>query len=147
MCESLVKSEKFKNSPWGKIPKDWEIKILGQLARNNGEYGSGSAALEFTPDLPRYVRITDITDNGCLDPNSRASIDRKNAEGYYLQQEDLLFARSGATVGKTYLYDSADGECAHAGYVIKFSLNSWLTDKSRREGRYCPWLKSFSGLL
>jgi type I restriction enzyme S subunit len=126
MRETLVKSEEFKDSPWGKLPQNWEIKTLGELANNNGEYGSGSAALEFNPDLPRYVRITDITDEGNLDPNSCASITREDAKGYYLQEGDLLFARSGATVGKTYLYNQVDGECAHAGYVIKFTLNSDL---------------------
>ncbi len=146
MREVLVKTEEFKDSPVGKIPKDWEVKKLGELANNRGEYGSGAAALEFNSDLPRYVRITDITDDGNLNPNSRASINRPNAEGYYLQKGDLLFARSGATVGKTYLYDEDDGECAHAGYVIKFSLDSSVCEPCfvsqwTRSSFYWTWVK------
>ncbi len=138
--------EQFKDSPLGRIPEEWEIRRLGDLARNSGEYGSGAAALEYNPNLPRYVRITDITDDGRLDPNSRASIHGSDAEGYYLRYGDLVFARSGATVGKTYLYDETDGECAHAGYVIKFSLDLDLC-KPRfvfywtQSGVYWSWVK------
>lgn len=110
------------------IPSNWNTKKLRDLVTNNGDYGSGAAALEFNANLPRYVRITDITDEGCLDPESFASITYERAKGYFLEKGDLLFARSGATVGKTYLYDEADGECAHAGYVIKFSLDSSVCD-------------------
>jgi type I restriction enzyme S subunit len=123
-----ARPEQFKDSPLGRIPKEWEVRQLGDLAHNKGDYGSGAAALEYDSDLPRYVRITDITDDGYLDPDSRASIHRSDAEGCYLQRGDLVFARSGATVGKTYLYDEADGECAYAGYVIKFSLDFDLCD-------------------
>ena len=45
-----------------------------------------------------------------------------------LQSGDLLFARSGATVGKTYLYDPSDGPCAHAGYVVKFRIDKNFAD-------------------
>jgi len=110
------------------MSNDWETRQLGTLAKNEGDYGSGAAALEFDINLPRYVRITDITDDGRLDPNSWASIRRGDAEGYYLSPNDLLFARSGATVGKTYLYNESEGECAYAGYVIKFSLDPDLCD-------------------
>jgi type I restriction enzyme, S subunit len=45
---------------------------------------------------------------------------------HILEENDLLFARSGATVGKTYLYSAEDGLCVYAGYLIKFSLNGEL---------------------
>ncbi|MBC8230154.1 restriction endonuclease subunit S [bacterium] len=136
----------FKDSLLDRIPPGWEIKFLGELSKNNGDYGSGAAALEFNPDFPRYVRITDIMDDGKLDPNSLASVNRKDAEGYYLKSNDLLFARTGATVGKTYLYDESDGECAHAGYVIKFSLDSNLCAPSfvsqwTRSDFYWAWVQ------
>jgi type I restriction enzyme S subunit len=110
-------------SPLGALPHDWELRRLADLSLNRGDYGSGAAAKPFDPKLPRYVRITDIRDDGTLSDETFASITENEARGYELETNDLLFARSGATVGKTYLYDPDDGRCAHAGYVIKFRLD------------------------
>ena len=64
-----------------------------------GEYGSGASAVEYDKTKPRYVRITDINENGDLRDEivSPSKVEKK----YLLQKGDLLFARSGATVGKT----------------------------------------------
>lgn len=96
---------------------------LLNVCRGPGVYGSPAAAIAYSPSLPRYVRITDITDDGLLDPAARASIPEEQARDYILEEGDLLFARSGATVGKTYLYAETDGRCAHAGYVIRFKID------------------------
>ena len=121
--DPIAHPEQFKDSELGRIPKEWEVNQLGDISLNSGDYGSGAAAAAYNPDLPRYVRITDITDEGYLDLNSKTSISFKDAKDYILQNGDLNFARSGATVGKTYLYRQEDGLVAHAGYVIKFSIN------------------------
>lgn len=120
--------EQFKDSPLGRIPKRWEVVTLREIATRAGLYGSGASALPFDPDLPRYVRITDMTSAGRLDPATRASIEWRDAEPHLLHANDLLFARSGATVGKTYLYRESDGICAHAGYVIRFQLDGAQCD-------------------
>jgi type I restriction enzyme S subunit len=73
--------------------------------------------------LPRYIRITDITEDGELLTSTWQSIKREFAEPYILKEGDFLFARSGATVGKTYWYRNRDGECAFAGYMIRFKPN------------------------
>jgi type I restriction enzyme S subunit len=104
------------------LPTGWRWVQLGELAPEGGKYGSGEAAKEYDPSLPRYVRITDIAD-GRLSEASLASISEVHAAPYLLKRNDLLFARSGATVGKTYLYRESDGTCAHAGYVIKFTID------------------------
>jgi type I restriction enzyme S subunit len=109
-----------------KLPSGWRMVSLRDLALASGKYGSGSAALEYDPALPRYVRITDIHERGVLSSSKLASIGYANAKPYMLKSGDLLFARSGATVGKTLLYRESDGPCAHAGYVIKFSINEKL---------------------
>ena len=114
---------KFKKTEIGEIPEEWEVKTLGELINQKPEYGANTPALPETEGFPRYVRITDITDNGELSNNDIKSIDPQNAEKYLLEEGDILFARSGATVGKTYLYNKMDGLCAFAGYLIRFRLN------------------------
>ena len=80
--------------------------------------------MDYIKDTPRYIRITDIEENGSLNNNTKsASGNISEWTKYKLKDNDLLFARSGATVGKTYLYNSKDGDCIYAGYLIKFSIN------------------------
>lgn len=92
------------------------VKTLGELSKTKLSYGSGASAIPYDGRL-RYVRITDIDENGELnnDVVSPSAFDDK----YLLHEGDLLFARSGATVGKTYLYRAADGDAIFAGYLIR----------------------------
>ena len=85
-----------------------------------GKYGSGASAIQLDESLPRYVRITDINDSGDL--NDKKMSPSELDEQYILRKNDLLFARTGATVGKTYLYKESDGELIYAGYLIKFNI-------------------------
>lgn len=100
----------------------WPATELRNLCKGPGEYGANAAALPFDPSLPRYIRITDIDDDGRLIPSSRASIRNDVGARYLLAAGDLLLARTGS-VGKSYLYRESDGQCAHAGYLIKFRLD------------------------
>jgi type I restriction enzyme S subunit len=117
---SLKTGIKYKDTPIGKIPVDWELSSLGDLCIGQPEYGANVPSMDKDNNLPRYVRITDITDNGNLLEYSWQSINKESAQPYILGKGDFLFARSGATVGKTYLYRKKDGECAFAGYLIRF---------------------------
>ncbi|MBO2447102.1 restriction endonuclease subunit S [Actinomadura barringtoniae] len=96
---------------------------MDEISLGPGQYGSGAAAIAYDPALPRYVRITDIGPQGGLNAGTLASIHWGEAKPHMLNEGDLCFARSGATVGKTYLYDNVDGPCAHAGYVIRFAID------------------------
>jgi type I restriction enzyme S subunit len=102
-------------------PKGWSLAPLAELCRVAGEYGAGLASQAYDPSLPRYIRITDITDRGQLtnDPVSPAG-QPTEWESYSLEPGDILFARSGATVGKTYLHRESNGQCVFAGYLIRF---------------------------
>ena len=106
----------------GTIPADWDVVRLGDVC-SPPEYGAGAQARPFDPNLPRYIRITDLTDDGRLRENGACSADQIQVEGYELHPGDLLFARSGATVGKTYMYRPDDGPCVYAGYLIRFRAN------------------------
>ncbi len=113
----------YKDSPLGIIPKEWEVKRLGDLCYNQGDYGLNAPATDYSADLPTYLRITDIDDNGKFIHVEKKSVNNISADDYYLKNGDIVFARTGATVGKTYLYDKRDGKLVYAGFLIKFSPN------------------------
>ena len=102
----------------GTIPVSWKAANLGQVCEAP-QYGAGAPARPFDPSLPRYVRITDITDDGRLRRTDARSADPERVEGYEIQAGDLLFARSWS-VGRSYLYRPEDGPCVYAGYLIRF---------------------------
>ena len=97
-------------------PMGWEVSTLKEVSIGKLSYGSGASATNYDGET-RYVRITDITDNGELnnDMVSPSNYDKK----YLLRDGDILFARSGATVGKTFRYSSSYGKCIYAGYLIR----------------------------
>ena len=98
-------------------PLGWEQVTLKDVAKGKLSYGSGVSATDFDGNL-RYVRITDITENGDLN-NDRKSPDQFD-EKYLLHDGDILFARSGATVGKTFCYaERKHGRAIYAGYLIR----------------------------
>ncbi len=107
----------------GEIPTHWEVQRLKFLLAAPLKYGANEAAELNDPDLPRYVRITDIDENDSLRDETFKSLPSKAAEEYLLREGDVLFARSGATAGKTFLYRQSWGVCAYAGYLIRARLD------------------------
>ena len=107
----------------GRIPKHWRIEKLKRLLSQPLMYGTNEAAEIDDPEYPRYIRITDFGDNGTLKPESFKSLPPDKAEGYYLEEGDLLFARSGATVGKSFLFSHYKGLACFAGYLIRARTN------------------------
>lgn len=101
-------------------PKGWEVKKLGEVSTQKLSYGSGASAIQYNGRI-RYVRITDIKEDGELNSDivSPDTFDEK----YLLNEGDILFARSGATVGKTFQYKSRYGKCIFAGYLIRMIPN------------------------
>ena len=118
-----ISHKKFKKTEIGEIPAEWEVRRFGDLCNGQPEYGANVSSIDKDKSLPRYIRITDITEDGKLLEATWQSIKREFAQPYILEEGDFLFARSGATVGKTYLYRNKDGECAFAGYMIRFKPN------------------------
>ena len=101
--------------------KGWETSTIDTISTEKLSYGSGASAVEYDGQT-RYIRITDINDLGDLneDVKSPSEIDDK----YLLKEGDILFARSGATVGKTYCHNEKNGRCIYAGYLIKMRPNT-----------------------
>jgi type I restriction enzyme, S subunit len=104
-------------------PKRWPVRTLGELAILGPQYGANARSMPLSPGQPRYVRITDIADDGRLRPFDAVGIELDEWEQYKLMEGDLLFARSGATVGKSYLHRSENGASVFAGYLIRFRLD------------------------
>ena len=129
------------------IPNGWSLTRLIDLSVGTPKYGASVPAISRDDSLPRYIRITDLDDEGYLKGKEWASITEEDAKSYFLYEGDLLFARTGATVGKTYLYNKRDGRCAFAGYLIKFPLNQNLVDPDflfyyTHSKNYWRWLRS-----
>ena len=113
----------YKNSVVGIIPEEWEVKRLGEVCHDNGKYGINAPAVPYEDKLPTYLRITDIDSNGNFIKEDKMSVDNPCSSQFVLKEGDIVFARTGATVGKTYLYKTSDGELVYAGFLICFSLN------------------------
>lgn len=103
----------------------WEQRKLGDVA-NSFEYGLNVAAKAYD-GINKYIRITDIDDvsrkflfNNLTSPNVNIS----EAINYQLKKGDILFARTGASVGKTYLYSEKDGMVFYAGFLIRAKISS-----------------------
>lgn len=93
------------------------------LLLDNPQYGANEIGIEReTNTEPRYIRITDINDFGELE-NELGKTASVIEEKYFLKENDLLLARSGNTVGKSYLHKDVGYDCFFAGYMIRFKID------------------------
>ncbi len=98
----------------------YPLKSLGELVCEEPNYGAGSRAIARTVfGQPRYIRITDFGEDG-IEPGHEYVTADPIEPGCELTEGDLLFARSGATVGKTYLHEDVSEPALFAGYCIRF---------------------------
>ena len=125
---------------------DWEQRKLGELS-SSFEYGLNAAAKEYDGEN-KYIRITDIDDDSrefkqadITSPDT----DLSSAENYKLSEGDILFARTGASVGKTYIYKASDGLVYYAGFLIRAKIkpeyNSKFVFQNTLTGNYEKFIK------
>jgi type I restriction enzyme S subunit len=107
----------------GKLKEGWAKKKLGECLFDIPDYGLNAAAVPFSENLPLYLRITDITDDGKYSKKNTVSVNNSFSSLFFLRQGDLVFARTGASVGKTYLYNEKDGMLVFAGFLIRVRSN------------------------
>ena len=107
----------------GNVPNAWSVCRLKNVISIPLQYGANETGVPFDAALPRYIRITDVTSDGRLKEEGKLSLTEEMAVGYILEDNDILFARSGATVGKAFLYRSEYGRSAFAGYMIRAKIN------------------------
>ena len=102
-------------------------KSLNELCTiSKGEYGIGASSCSYNSLYPQYIRITDITDDGRYCPQPAVSInplEYPDYKNFYLKENDIVFARTGASTGRNYFYNPKDGSLVFAGFLIKFSID------------------------
>ena len=132
---------RFKN-----FNNEWEEIELRNIASEIA-YGMNSASKEYDGEN-KYIRITDIDENSNRYSNKDVvSPDGILEDRFLVKENDILFARTGASTGKTYLYNSNDGKLYYAGFLIKASIinhNSNFIFQQTKLNKYNNWIKIMS---
>lgn len=145
-----MKETRFKQTEIGLIPEDWEVLYLYNISQN-AMYGVGASAVKYD-GINKYIRITDINDtNGCFEPMPLVSPEWF-LDKYIVKENDILIARTGASVGKCYLYKQSDGKLIFAGFLMRLNIikadskftfyqlctkyyKNWIASESARTGQ------------
>lgn len=131
----------------GDVPAHWDIKRLKFMLSEKLKYGANESAESDDPEQPRYIRITDIDEQGNLKDDTFKSLEFEKAKDYLLNVNDILLARSG-TVGKSYLYkENLKNFACYAGYLIRVRLeqkkfNAEFVNYYFQSIGYWNWIKS-----
>lgn len=119
---------------------------MGELS-SSFEYGLNAAAKEYDGEN-KYIRITDIDDESRefkQEDITSPDTDLSSAENYKLSEGDILFARTGASVGKSYIYKASDGLVYYAGFLIRARIkpeyNSEFVFQNTLTGDYEKFIK------
>ena len=130
----------------GGVSMEWKLKDL--TVDGKGSYGIGAPAVPYQEDKLTYLRITDINDDGSLNFSDLKSVDAEDAEKYILKENDIVFARTGNSTGRSYFYEKQHGTFVYAGFLIKFSLdpnkvNPRILKYYTHSKPYFDWVNSF----
>ena len=113
--------ERYPELRFSEFTDAWEQRKLGECM-NSFAYGLNAAAKDYD-GMHKYIRITDIDDetHNFIQSNlTSPDIDfNMDVSDYKLNVGDIVFARTGASVGKTYLYNPNDGDLYYAGFLIR----------------------------
>lgn len=138
MAVPKLRFKEFKNE-WKKIKlKDISTDI---------SYGMNSAATEFD-GTNKYIRITDIDEKTSLYSDTPVSPLGILDDKFLVKENDILFARTGASTGKSYLYNKTDGKLYFAGFLIRANIkkdyNSRFIFEQTKLNKYNNWIKIMS---
>jgi type I restriction enzyme S subunit len=114
-----------------------------------GKYGIPASAEKFDINKTRYLRITDISEDGELLNNDVKSVSAPDIDKYILKEGDIVFARTGNSTGKSYYHESKNGDLAFAGFLIKYSLDKTKINPKYLKfftitNEYKTWVKNLS---
>ncbi|MBD5176704.1 MAG: restriction endonuclease subunit S [Bacteroidales bacterium] len=126
MLMAQDKDQKTLNVPPLRFPgftDEWKKTTLGEIG-SGFNYGLNAPAKEFD-GVNKYIRITDIDDSsGAYIKDNEVSPNGILTQDYIVQDNDILLARTGASTGKSYLYNPNDGKLYFAGFLIRFNVSS-----------------------
>ncbi|WP_347072349.1 restriction endonuclease subunit S [Bacteroides thetaiotaomicron] len=109
------------------VPQSWGWERWGNIAQTI-QYGYNAPALEH--GVIKMVRISDIQENCVLWDNvPYCLIDENDIDTYLLKVNDILFARTGGTVGKSFLVEEVPEKAIYAGYLIRTRYSSLLNPR------------------
>ena len=109
------------------VPKGWEWERWGNISQSI-QYGYNAPALEH--GAIKMVRISDIQENCVLWDNvPYCQIEENDIDTYLLKVNDILFARTGGTVGKSFLVEEVPERAIYAGYLIRTRYSSLLNPR------------------
>ncbi len=119
------------------------------LLKERLKYGANEEGNEINPKNPRYIRITDFDNSGTLRTDTFRSLPMQKAKEYFLNEGDILLARSGGTVGKAFQFKNFKGKACFAGYLIKASPDKRKVTSDylyffTKTSAYDVWKKSIS---
>ena len=142
----IIKYEAIKKATVNLLLKPkcgWRRVKLGAIC-NRFSYGVGATAKPYD-GINKYIRITDIDDSSQAFSPSPLSSPSHFSDDHIVNDGDILFARTGASVGKSYLYNPKDGKLIFAGFLIRATVNRGIADPcfiflQALTGRYWQWV-------
>lgn len=125
---------------------EWKLSELS--VDGKGHYGIGAPAIPYDKNKPTYLRITDINDDGTINFLDLKSVNDEDSNKYLLKENDIVFARTGNSTGRSYFYQKEHGDFVYAGFLIKFSIdpqkvNPKILKYYTHSQEYYNWVKSF----
>ena len=106
----------------GELPENWAPTNIGEICTAL-QYGYTASASQ-KPCGPRFLRITDIQDGQVQWPTvPYCDIDKDQIQKYELHAGDIVFARTGGTVGKSFIISSIPEQSVFASYLIRLSAH------------------------
>jgi len=128
----MKKYPSYKNSgvEWiGEIPSHWDVSKLKYDTLRPVKYGMNISGDKYIDEGIRFIRITDLTEQGKLiKDNGKYLSEEEVPDEFLLDKYDLLLCRSGGTVGKSYLH-LEDGKYTSGGYLVRFNFEDYNKSK------------------
>jgi type I restriction enzyme, S subunit len=129
----------------GVIPSHWDVSRFKYKTVSPLQYGLNTSSENYIEEGIRFVRITDISDDSLLIEENGKYLDVKDVpHEYLLNRYDVLFCRSGHTVGKSYFH-LLDGNYTSGGYLVRLNFGSYVESKFviyvSKTNYYWDWIR------
>jgi len=124
----------------GDVPGSWDIKRLKYLCSKVADYGLNIEAENYLPQGIRFIRTSDIDDEGHLSEKGVYLDPEKVPQEYLLTEGDILLSRSG-TIGRSYCHEGRTETCSYAGYLVRL-LKTRFASYFFHSNAFFDWIKT-----